>query len=236
MPAPAHPIFILDSREPFKPLAVESVEAVSAQMINPDDSAGGDVSLAALPAGGGRMNFPPQPGNYEEDLENRFGGVGYMRRVNGGGLDWHQYWLWYFYNSKLFFGLTGDHEGDWEFVQIGYAGDTPVCMTASQHQSGGSRMWWDVELRGERPVVYVALGSHANYFKRMDQPDQIGDDADGKGDVLETIAWRAFGPWEAWPGKWGNSRRVGKSPESPGGQGERWKAPHRYHSKSRAQP
>jgi hypothetical protein len=233
MAGPVHPIFLFDSREPFKPLAVESVEAVPARLRRKDHSDGGNVSLAGLPDDGGRMDFPPRPGSYEEDLERRFGNVGYLRRKRGGGLEWHQYWLWYVYNSKLYFGLTGDHEGDWEFVQIGYVQDTPVCMTASQHKSGGSRMWWEVEKRGGRPVVYVALGSHANYFKSMDQIDQIGDDADGRGDELDAIEWRDFGPWDSWAGLWGNS---GGSPKSPGSQGDRWNQPHRYHTRSRAQP
>lgn len=180
------------------------------------------------------MNLPPDPRSYEGEMQRRFGRTGYRRTIEGGGLTWVQYWLWYLYNPKKVV-VTGDHEGDWEFVQIGYAGEQPVCMTASQHRSGGAAMWWELERRGRRPLVYVAFGSHANYFKRVDQLPGIGDDGNGKGEVLDEIDWRDFGSWSDWPGRWGNSTGEGKSPESPGCQGDRWHAPHRYHTSARDQ-
>jgi hypothetical protein len=235
MPARFHdPIFAFDSHEHFHPLAVESIEAAGATMIASNGTDAGKVSLSALPADGGRMNFPPNPEAEEKEIRGEFGGVGYRRQVEGGGLTWVQYWLWYLHNPKIFV-VTGDHEGDWEFVQIGYGGDTPVCMTASQHQSGGSRMWWNVERREGRPVIYVARDSHANYFRPVDQIPEFGDQGDGKGEVLADLEWRDFGPWDSWPGRWGNSTGEGRSPQSPGCQGERWNTPHRYHSKSRTQ-
>lgn len=97
-------------------------------------------------------------------------------------------------------------------------------MTCSQHHSGGSRMWWDVELRDGRPVIYPALGSHANYFKPVEQVPEIGDTGDGEGEALDSIEWRSFGPWAKWGGRWGNSTGEGKSPQSPGSQGDRWRA------------
>jgi hypothetical protein len=232
---PRDPIFVFDSREDFLPVAVESVEAVEATLRLADGSDGGPVSLAGLPSRGGRMNFPPEPKRVEPEMEERFGRIGYRRRLEGGGLVWVQYWLWYLYNPKLVV-VTGDHEGDWEFVQVGYAGEQPVCMTCSQHHSGGSRMWWDVERRDGRPVVYPARGSHANYFDPVDQLPEFGDQGNGKGEVLEAIEWREFGQWASWPGRWGNSTGPGQSPQSPGSQGDRWSAPHRYHSKAESQP
>lgn len=238
MPTKLHdPIFAFDSNEVFLPLAVESVEQEPkrATIVRADGHDGGPVSLAALPADGGRMNFPAHPESYEPEKQARFGRVGYRRQVEGGGLTWVQYWLWYLHNPKVIL-VTGDHEGDWEFVQVGYAGDKPVCMTASQHHSGGSRMWWDVERRAGRPVVYVAVDSHANYFEPPHQLPLVGDEGDGRGAVLDAIEWRDFGAWSSWPGRWGNSDGEGESPESPGRQGDRWSAPHRYHSKAEAQP
>jgi hypothetical protein len=229
------PVFVFDSREEFMPVAVESVEAVGAEVVNADDTAGGRVDLDALPAAGGWMNLPPDPRGYEGRMEKEFGEVGYRRSVEGGGLVWVQYWLWYLYNPKKVV-VTGNHEGDWEFVQIGYAGEQPMCMTTSQHHSGGSRMWWEVEVEDGRPVVYVALGSHANYFEPVDQLPEVGDDGNGRGRRLAEVEWKEFGEWAAWPGQWGNSRGQGHSPDSPGSQGDRWSAPHRYHSKARHQP
>lgn len=229
------PVFLFDSREEFLPLAAESVEALGGKLTAPAGKTG-PIDLADLPPGGGRMDFPPSPRSYEAEMQEQFGNVGYRRAVDGGGLTWVQYWLWYLYNPKKVL-VTGNHEGDWEFVQIAYAGEQPVCVTTSQHRSGGARMWWEVELDEDgRPLIYVALGSHANFFAPVDQFPEIGDDGDGKGKCLDAIEWREFGPWATWPGHWGNSTGQGRSPDSPGSQGDRWKAPHRYHGKARHQP
>jgi hypothetical protein len=174
------PIFILDSREKFQPLAVESVPASGAGLIENDGTRRDEVDLAALPEAGGRIDFPPNPETKEQELRPRFGGVGYRREQKGGGLTWIQYWLWYLYNPKRFL-ITGEHEGDWEFAQVGYVGETPICMTLSQHHSGGARMWWNVQRRDGRPLVYVARDSHANFFRPIDQIPEFGDEADGKG-------------------------------------------------------
>ena len=225
------PIFVFDSREEFMPVAVESIEAMGATFAEN----GQPVSLDSLPQSGGTMNFPPNPRTYEDAMESKFGAIAYRRTVEGGDLTWVQYWLWYLYNPKKVL-VTGNHEGDWEFVQVGYAGEHPVCMTTSQHHSGGARMWWEVERSDGRPVVYVALGSHANYFTPVSQIPEIGDDGDGNGARLESLEWRDFGAWANWPGQWGNSTGQGRSPQSPGSQGSRWAAPHLYHSSAHHQP
>jgi hypothetical protein len=229
------PIFILDSREKFQPLAVESVPASGAALIENDGTRRDSVDLAALPEDGGRIDFPPNPEAKEQELRPQFGGVGYRHRQKGGGLTWVQYWLWYLYNPKRFL-ITGEHEGDWEFVQVGYVGEVPVCMTLSQHHSGGARMWWNVQKRDGRPLVYVARDSHANFFRPMDQIPEFGDEADGKGVELTDLEWRDFDDaWSGWKGRWGNSTGQGRSPQSPACQGDRWSAPHRYHTTSRIQ-
>lgn len=228
------PIFILDSREHFEPLAVESVEETPATLIGSDGKAAGSVDLDALPEAGGRMNFPPNPEEAQKRLRGKLGKVGYRHEQKGGGLTWVQYWLWYIHNPKNFL-ITGEHEGDWEFAQVAYAGDIPICVTLSQHQTGGARMWWNVERRDGHPVVYVARDSHANFFRPIDGIPEFGDEANGKGEVLDDIEWRDFGAWADWPGRWGNSTGAGRSPQSPGCQGDRWKAPHRYHTSARIQ-
>ena len=225
---PRVPIFLLDSHELYEPIAVESVEAVPATIVLPGGGDGGEARLAALPAQGGRINFPPDPLDQERRLRARYGRVGYRRQLEDGGLVWIQYCLWYLYNPKIFVKVGGRHEGDWEFVQVGYRGEEPVCMTASQHHSGGRRVWEDVELRQGRPLIYVARDSHANFFQAVDEFEDVADDADGKGAVLDSLEWRDFGPWASWKGRWGNSTGEGKSPESPGRQGERWHLPRSY--------
>jgi hypothetical protein len=217
------PVFVLDSREHWLPRAVETVMSVGGKI------AGQPIDLQRLPDAEVRMDFPPKmvdPGGPV---------VGYHRVEHDqhNPLYWHQYWLWYLYNPKAFLG-TGNHEGDWEFVQLGCAdaaGDVPVLVTASEHHTGGKREIWRCELNGSRqPVIYVALGSHANYFNAF---QNLEDEADGKGVRLTEIEWREFGSWATWKGRWGNSTGPGQSPQSPGCQGDRWIRPYLYHSSSR---
>ena len=72
-----------------------------------------------------------------------------------------QYWLFYYYNDWL-----NKHEGDWEMVQVILDGaEQPQWVVVSQHHGGTRRPWSAVQVEeGTHPVVYVALGSHANYF------------------------------------------------------------------------
>jgi hypothetical protein len=58
------------------------------------------------------------------------------------------------------------HEGDWEEVSVGLdAVGHPVSVAASQHDLGVTRPWASVRVvGGTHPLVYVALGSHANYL------------------------------------------------------------------------
>ena len=81
----------------------------------------------------------------------------------------------------------------------------------------------------------VAHDSHANYFEPRKGQTDFDDEADGRGEELDAIDWREFGPWATWAGRWGNSRGPGESPQSPGSQGSRWKAPHLYHSEAHHQ-
>ena len=211
------PIFKLDSREKWRPQPVETAEEhakISRRRFQ----------LSDLPEGGKRMDFPDGLTDPQDTPL-----VGYHRVSRRAELWWHQFWLWYLYNPWQIAGV-GRHEGDWEFVQIATtdeAGNKPVLMTASQHRAGEKREFWRCEVEDGRPVVYVALDSHANYFT---PGDRGMDEADGAGQVLSDIEWRNFGPWASWDGLWGNSTGAGRSPESPGRQAARWHQPHLYHS------
>jgi hypothetical protein len=80
-----------------------------------------------------------------------------------------QYWLFYYFND-----WNNRHEGDWELIQLHFdasnAGEAmiegPARISLSQHSSGEVAAWQDkkVAREGDRPVIYVARGSHANYF------------------------------------------------------------------------
>ena len=80
-----------------------------------------------------------------------------------------QYWLWYPYNDYSPTVPAGDlwqvHEGDWEAVSVILdLRGKPRSAGYSQHSAGTRRDWAKVPKNGVRPLVYVALGSHANYF------------------------------------------------------------------------
>jgi RsiW-degrading membrane proteinase PrsW (M82 family) len=89
--------------------------------------------------------------------------VAYAHVVDGeaAGQITIQYWFFYFYNDWF-----NKHEGDWEMIQVTLdRGGQPQWVVYSQHQGGTRRSWQDAPVEGgTHPVVYVALGSHANYF------------------------------------------------------------------------
>ncbi|HWC27945.1 MAG TPA: Vps62-related protein [Solirubrobacteraceae bacterium] len=169
------------------------------------------------------------------DLSNRV----YGRAVEVNGRLWLQYWFWYFYNDyQLALGF-GTHEGDWESVQLrmGIDGDAPDVAVYAQHRHGEKRSWDDVEKLpgGERPVVYVARGSHAAYFEAgYHQTEAWYDVADGKRKAPELtleIVEDATHPWMRWPGRWGDTTAREGSAEldqsSPTGPGTKrhWRNP-----------
>jgi MYXO-CTERM domain-containing protein len=143
------------------------------------------------------------------------GAVAYARTApSARGGTWVQFWLFFAANPQDRGILrTGRHAGDWELVQYRLdAAGRPVEAVYAQH-SGAERCGWaDVERRGGRPVVYLAAGSHAAYFRPgvRDRtfPDP-NDEADGRGAVarprVEAVA-RGAPAWMRWPGRWGGAR------------------------------
>ncbi|KAI7780542.1 hypothetical protein LA080_015943 [Diaporthe eres] len=59
----------------------------------------------------------------------------------------------------------GDHVGDWEHNMVRFRDGKPTGIYFSQHSDGAAYKWSDAALsmEDERPVVYSAYGSHANY-------------------------------------------------------------------------
>jgi hypothetical protein len=170
----------------------------------------------------------------------------YRERVYGrvkedGGRTWLQYWLWCYYNPKQLLGL-GKHEGDWEMVQVGLGADgTPEVVTYSQHEGGEGHNWEDVKHhQDDHPIAYVAPLSHACYFEAGAHPYVLG--VDNPDDSLPPILPRIelFGDWARWTGRWGNSAGVGggqfggRSPASPGRQGQKWDHPNAWHLRAQA--
>jgi hypothetical protein len=152
---------------------------------------------------------------------------GHARRDAAGRL-WLQYWLFYYYNDFQLLGPLlrgGKHEGDWELVQLRLnAAEQPEQAVYSQHTHSESKAWKDVTKAGNAPLVYVARGSHANYFGPGSHWTGVWwDRADGKGPqitpALDVVADAT--PWMLWPGRWGDTKATSSpadstSPNSPG--------------------
>jgi hypothetical protein len=100
---------------------------------------------------------------------------GAVRR--SGGRIALQYWYWYLddfwsgeYPPSDYVWQT--HEGDWEVVTVILTrAGRPLFAGYSEHGCGKRRPWARVPKLGRtHPLVYVALGSHANYFERGPHP------------------------------------------------------------------
>lgn len=86
-----------------------------------------------------------------------------------------QYWLFYPANIFSLASTAGlfwqSHEGDWEAVTVLLdTRERPLLVGLSEHCVGARRDWATAPRRGSRPIVYVALGSHANYFTPGKKP------------------------------------------------------------------
>ncbi len=179
--------------------------------------------------------------NYREQYRElrlahpELGNVTYAHAIEANGRLWLQYWLWYFYNDYQLSFALGTHEGDWEMVQLRMderAGHPDIAVYA-QHRFGELREWDGIEKLGERPVAYVARGSHASYFEAgFHQTEAWYDLADGKRrmknrpklEILQTDE----PAWTHWPGRWGDSLpRSGVESNSPIGPGakKQWTQP-----------
>jgi hypothetical protein len=165
----------------------------------------------------------------------------YVHIVNSGTSTVIQYWLFYAYNN----GPLNDHQGDIEVVEIFLDGSgNPVKAVYSQHGAGENAAWGDVELNDNHPVVYVAQGSHANYFRSYQGKIGIENDIVGSNGLtimptdLHLIviddsnhpSWLDFnGRW----GYWGTDEEVALGRAGPLGpvqnqNGVRWADPQKY--------
>ncbi|UCC58894.1 MAG: Vps62-related protein [Candidatus Bathyarchaeum sp.] len=147
-----------------------------------------------------------------------------------------QYWFFYAFNP----GTLNQHQGDWEMIQIVLdSTETPQYAVYSQHHAGERAEWKDVEkVDGTHPRVYVALGSHASYFRPFQgklgmESDTLGNAFTLKPEDLEIVQLGEKGSgnhpssqdWLEFGGRWGNWARIidsslGAAGPSGPGQGE----------------
>jgi hypothetical protein len=138
---------------------------------------------------------------------------------------WLQYWFFYVYNDYQLAARFGLHEGDWEMIslRIDEEAEQPDLAVYAQHAYAEQRPWDEVLKDGERPLVYVARGSHGSYFEPgMYNTEVFYDIADGQRDTddHELLPLNGDDPaWPRWPGVWGATRARWKaeadSPPAP---------------------
>jgi hypothetical protein len=163
----------------------------------------------------------------------------YVHVVSSGSNTVIQYWLFYAYNN----GPLNDHQGDIEVVEVFLGPDgNPTQALYSQHLEGENAAWSDVETVGTHPVVYVAQGSHANYFRAYQGKIGIENDVVGSDGLtinpsnLKMVVLTGQEGWLNFQGRWGywgtdTEVALGQAgPEGPkqNAGGVRWAQPESY--------
>jgi hypothetical protein len=98
-----------------------------------------------------------------------------VHEADADGNNWTilQYHFFYAFNDwRLAANGMNHHEGDWEMVAVYLKNDKPYAVLFSQHGAGNMEKWETtlkvIDKDGREtthPIVYVALGSHANYSR-----------------------------------------------------------------------
>ncbi|HEX9332620.1 MAG TPA: hypothetical protein VF896_12075 [Anaerolineales bacterium] len=115
---------------------------------------------------------------YQKILERNSQPVYYGRvteRQDKEGNHWTslQYHFFYAFNDwRLAANGINHHEGDWEMVAVYLKNNEPYAVLFSQHGSGALERWENIYRAKDpngnettHPIIYTALGSHANYSK-----------------------------------------------------------------------
>ena len=187
------PVTHFDPAERFAPTGVQSFVADSA--LEQYDASGNWVVVDAHP----RLGDLPGPGTgvwrlnqtsctpssvlggldcYANAWDQRArSNVVYGRVIHQDGQIVLQYWYFYYDDVYSYLYPPNDalwqaHEGDWEVVNVVLSQHRrPLFVGYSQHCLGNQRAWAATpRWHGTHPVVYVAVGSHANYFDAGPHP------------------------------------------------------------------
>ncbi|MGD8566233.1 MAG: Vps62-related protein [Candidatus Bathyarchaeota archaeon] len=178
-------------------------------------------------------------GGFNEILEDygarreAIGDIVYSRVTQSGTYYVIQYWFFYAFNP----GTLNQHQGDWEMIEIILNSvEAPQYAVYSQHFQGERATWNDVEkVDGTHPRVYVAQGSHANYFRPYQGKLGLESDIVGNALTLEPNDFQiillgesgigehpASQDWLEYGGRWGDWPRLidlalgGAGPSGPG--------------------
>lgn len=248
------PVTIFHPGEEFRPIPVEAfvhdsnLEAANSPtdwtVINPNPTAE-SLPTASPPAW--RLNqracfagaLLGDIACYVAGAADEPGRVVYGRVARPGTRIVLQYWLFYYddvyrYPFLPLGAIWQSHEGDWEVVNVVLSKEsrTPLFVGYSQHCSGETRPWNETPRVSGHPKVYVALGSHANYFEpglhEIDQgclpaqviaffqqaglplPEDVAAEGPAAGPAglgLESVGIQRVTPdeptWIQYPGFWG---------------------------------
>jgi hypothetical protein len=180
------PVLVFHPDEEFRPTTVESfirdsdleaaTSATTWTVVNPSPTPD-DLPTSSPPIW--RLNQQPCFAGaplgdlpcYVVGASDEPGVTVYGRVVKDGKSIVLQYWLFYYDNLYRYpflplGAIWQSHEGDWEVVNVVLTNQKrPVAVGLSEHCSGETRPWTETERRDGHPTVYVALGSHANYFE-----------------------------------------------------------------------
>ena len=180
------PVLVFHPGEEFRPTTVESfirdsdLEAATSPttwtVVNPSPTPD-DLQTSSPPVW--RLNQQPCFAGaplgdlpcYVVGASDEPGVTVYGRVVKDGKSIVLQYWLFYYDNLYRYpflpvGAIWQSHEGDWEVVNVVLTNQKrPVAVGLSEHCSGETRAWAETERRDGHPTVYIALGSHANYFE-----------------------------------------------------------------------
>ncbi len=143
---------------------IEEMKRIVARQASPAQTRDWELDLAEVPSQDDRGAWQAYAGLLEERTDHPYSRkVVYARYVPDGDAAALQYWYLYAYND---FWAWNNHEADWEMCVIELAPDgSPRQMGVSNHL-GGSRLPWErVRKEGDRPLLYVAKGSHAGFFR-----------------------------------------------------------------------
>jgi hypothetical protein len=120
----------------------------------------------------------------------------------------------------------GNHVGDWEHITVRFVNGLPNEVYMAQHGWGEQFVWGnsEIQMTGNHPIVYSALGSHATYpaagrynYRDLPNGDALIDYADA-GPAWDTwnnlvvIPWQPAGTfageleWLNFSGAWGNPK------------------------------
>jgi hypothetical protein len=234
------PILVLHPAERFRPVRVEGFLADSD--LQRKTATGWETIAGPLPAGGGDLRLDQRSCPAIDGIaaspcyaaaQDVHGSdpVVYGKAFRTKTRIDLQYWVWYAYNDYSSTFPPGEvwqvHEGDWESVSVilDLTG-RPLVVGLSKHCEGTRRSWSRVRRQGTRPVVYVGLGSHANYFgpgtfrhspicwprelrdivRALDLVDRTGAGRTIRPRLVPVTA--SSPPWMRFAGTWGESGYV----------------------------